>query len=271
MTPPNPTQSESTHLHKATPDSFVGVAPVSWGLENTDVLEETHGLQWQEEVDVELEPVEDEQGIIARGRVVFEDDSEAVLIVEDPLDELHTLAGTSKEPYTPTEVIMLKDHVASWRFVVKGGTKRHPNAVRRFARLTSTFVEAGAAGMFLPGIVTLHSPRFIKVVTMDLDQPQNLTNLCVHAWNADDWMVTRGLTAFGLPELETPVDEGMNAAYFRLMDIAAGMISQNRPFPDGSKLTVGPNSYEIHDSQHGPTDEEVPFSGTFGVQSIQSQ
>jgi hypothetical protein len=258
-----------THTHKATPDSFVGVAPVSWGLENVDVLRETHALQWQEEVSFELEPIDDEEGTIARGHVVFEDETKVALVVEEPLEKLHTLAGTSKEPYTPTEVIMLKEHTASWRFVVKAGTKRHPHAVRQFAHLASTFVEAGAAGIFMPGIVTLHSPRFIKVITMDLDQPQNIANLCVHAWNADGWMITRGLTAFGLPELETPVDEGMNAAYFRLMDIAAGMIAQNQPFPDESKLTVGHKNYTITEGQEGPTDEEIPFSGTFGVQTIQ--
>jgi hypothetical protein len=232
------------------------------------VLEETHALQWQEEVSFELEPVEGEDGVHARGHVVFEDGGEVALVVEEPLEKLHTLAGTSKEPYTPTEVVMLKEHTASWRFVVKAGTKRHPSAVLRFAHLASTFVEAGAAGIFMPGIVTLHSPRFIKVVTVDLDQPQSITNLCVHAWHADDWMITRGLTAFGLPELETPVVDGMNAAYFRLMDIAAGMITQNRPFPEGSKLSVGPKSYEINDGQLGPEDEQVPFSGTFGVQTI---
>jgi hypothetical protein len=256
------------HTDKATPDSFVGVAPVSWGLENTDVLTETHAVHWQEEATYEVEPVEGEEGVLARGRVVFEDGVEAVLVVEEPLEQLHTLAGTSKEPYTPTEVVMLKEHKASWRFVVKGGSKRGTDAARHFARIASTMIEAGAAGIFMPGVVTLHSPRFIKVITMDLDQTQNLANLCVHAWHEEGWMATRGLTAFGLPELETPIDEGMNAAYFRLMDIAAGMIAQNKAFPDGSKLSVGPKTYKLTDGQDGPRDEQVPFSGTFGVQTI---
>lgn len=258
-----------TTLPKATPDSFVGIAPVNWGLDNTDVLAETHLLNWQEEIDIELAPVEDDQ-ISARGEITFEDDIVIPLVVEDPLEELHTLAGRSKEPYTPAEVMMLKEHTASWRFVVKGGSKRSPKAARRFARLASTFVEAGAAGLFMPGIVALHSPRFVKLVTMDPGQTQNLANLCVHAWHADDWMMTRGLTAFGLPELETRADEGMNAAYFRLMDVAASMIGQNRAFPDEAKVSLGPKTYKLTDGQEGPRDEQVPFSGTFGVQTIES-
>ncbi|MFW5968123.1 MAG: hypothetical protein ACOCV2_11425, partial [Persicimonas sp.] len=96
----------------------------------------------------------------------------------------------------------------------------------------------------------------------------NLTNLCVHAWHDEDWMTTRGLTAFGMPELQTPIDEGMNAAYFRLMDTAAGMIRQGAAYPDGSDLTIGADTYRLHGERSGPEDDEVPFSGTFGVQSL---
>ncbi len=261
-----------THLPKATPDSFVGIAPVNWDLDNTELLAETHAMNWQQETTWHVEPVEDtdDEQILAHGTITFDDGAEVTLIVEEPLAELHTLAGTSKEAYTPAEVIQLKGHTASWRFSVKGGSKRSPRAARRFGRIASTLVEAGAAGIFMPGIVTLHSPRFVKVATMDLHQSQNLANLCVHAWHADDWMMTRGLTAFGLPELETPIDQGMNAAYFRLMDVAASMIAQNRAFPDDSKLTIGPHTFKLVDGQNGPRDEQVPFSGTFGVQTIES-
>jgi hypothetical protein len=253
---------------KATPDSFVGVAPVSWGLDNADLLTQTHAGHWLEEAVYTVEPVESQAGISARGSVVFEDGVEATLLVEEPLEELHTLAGTSKEPYTPTEVVMLKEHTATWRFVLDGGTDRGVEAARYFSRVASTLVEAGAGGIFMPGLVTLHSPRFIKLVTMDPKKPQNITNLCVHAWHADDWMMTRGLTAFGLPELETPIDEGMNAAYFRLLDVAAGMLAQQRPFPEGSNLDVGPKSYRITTGRNGPADEQVPFCGSFGVHTI---
>lgn len=258
-----------TNSTKATPDSFVGIAPVSWGLDNADLLSETHGQHWMEEAVYAVEPVEDAEGVIGRGKVTFEDGFEAALVVEEPLEELHTLAGTSKEPYTPTEVIQLKQHTAAWRFVVDGGLDACPEAARHFARIASTMVEAGAAGILMPGLVTLHSPRFIKLVTMDVEQPDNLTNLCVHAWHKDEWMMTRGLTAFGMPELETQVDEGMNAAYFRLMDVAAGMVSHGRAYPKGAQLTIGPKNYKLVEGRNGPEDEQVPFSGSFGVQTVQ--
>ncbi len=254
--------------YQATPDSFVGVAPVSWGLENADMLTDLHERHWQEEATYVVEPV-DEADVQARGTVTFADGAEALLLVEEPLEELHTLAGTSKEPYTPTEVIQLKQHTASWRFVVKGGKRKGIVPARYFARIASTIVEAGAAGIFMPGLVTLHSPRFIKLVTMDIDQTHNLTNLCVHAWHQDEWMTTRGLTAFGLPELQTYIDEGMNAAYFRLMDVATSMLGKGGAFPADAKLTIGAGSYRLTDARQGPEDEQVPFSGTFGVQTIE--
>lgn len=262
----------SQPILKATPDSFVGVAPVNWGIDNIDLLEETHGIHWQQESTFTLQKSDSqadaEAGILARGKITLEDGVEAQLLVEEPIEELHNLASRSKEPYTPTEVVLLKSHTAAWRFVLKGGTSRNPKAARDFARIASTLVEAGAAGIFMPGLTALHSPRFIKYMTMQLEQAENLANLFVHAWHQDDWMMTRGLTAFGLPELETPTADGMNDAYFRLMDVAANMITINRAFPDDSSLTLGFKNYRIHDEQRGPRDEQVPMSGTFGVQSI---
>lgn len=262
----------SQPILKATPDSFVGVAPVNWSIENTDLLEETHGIHWQQDSTYRLEKSDSqadaEAGIVARGTITLEDGVTAQLLVEEPIEELHSLASRSKEPYTPTEVILLKSHTAAWRFVVKGGSSRCPKAARDFARISATFVEAGAAGIFMPGLTALHSPRFVKYLTMHLEQAENLANFLVHAWHQDEWMMTRGLTAFGLPELETPVSDGMNDAYFRLMDVAANMITINRPFPDDSDLTLGFKNYRIHDEQRGPRDEQVPMSGTFGVQTI---
>lgn len=262
----------SQPMLKATPDSFVGVAPVNWDIDNIDLLYETHGVHWQEEAIFRVEPTESvedlEAGIRARGTITLEDGTEATLLVEEPIQELHTLAATSKEPYTPTEVVMLQSHTMAWRFVLKGGSRRCPRAARDFARLALTFIEAGAAGIFMPALATLHSPRFVKYMTMHLHQIDNLANLCVHAWHKDDWMTTRGLTAFGLPEIETPVDEGMNAAYFRLMDVAANMITVNRSFPSDSSLTLGFKNYRIKDGPQGPPDDQIPMSGTFGVQTL---
>lgn len=262
----------SQPILKATPDSFVGVAPVNWGIENTDLLEETHGIHWQQDSTFALtpsdSPADAEAGILARGTITLEDGAVAELLVEEPIAELHQLASRSKEPYTPTEVVLLKNHSAAWRFVLKGGSSRSPKAARDFARIAATLVEAGAAGIFMPGLTALHSPRFVKYLTMRLELPENLANFLVHAWHQDGWMMTRGLTAFGLPELETPVSDGMNDAYFRLMDVAANMITINRPFPHDSALTLGFKNYRIYDEQRGPRDEQVPMSGTFGVQTI---
>ena len=254
---------------RADPDAFIGVVPTTWKHDNVEAVSQTHREHWHEDIQIDLEPTDDEDDLFARGELHLADRPTVPLVVEEPIEELMNLIPTSKEPYTPTEAMLIKQHVACWRFVIEDGEERGKDAAMDFAKVASTFVEAGGAGVFMPGTAALHSPGFIKLVTMDLSHPQAMTNLCINCWDADGWMATRGLTAFGLPELETEIDEGANAAYFRLMDIAAGMINQGTPYPKGSRLNVGPKSYELVEGPHGPEDEQVPISGTFGVLTVQ--
>ena len=105
---------------------------------------------------------------------------------------------------------------------------------------------------------------------MELTSPQALTNLFINAWHEDGWMRTRGLTAFGLPELEAPVTRGLNAAYFDLMDVAANMIFQAAPFPTGSQLQIGRGMYTLSAGPSGPEDDEAPINGAFGVLTLRA-
>ncbi|MGM0557177.1 MAG: hypothetical protein ACQEVA_12415 [Myxococcota bacterium] len=255
---------------RAEPDAFVGVVPTTWNHDNVQAVLQTHRQHWHEEIDIELEP-SDADDIFARGELRLNEDTVIPLVVEDPIEELMNLIPTSKEPYTPTEAMLIKQQKACWRFVIEDGAERGKDAASDFAKVSSTLIEAGGAGVFMPGTAALHSPSFIKLVTMDLSHPQAMTNLCVNCWDADGWMATRGLTAFGLPELETEIDEGPNSAYFRLMDIAAGMINQGTPYPTGAKLSVGPQAFTLVEGRNGPEDEQVPISGAFGVMTIKPQ
>src|SRR5690606_23893657 len=118
------------------------------------------------------------------------------------IEQLADIAGLSRDPFLPAEVALLKAHRAIWRVTLTGERDRCRDTARRFARLLGTFVEAGAVGAFLPFALEMHSGRFIKQQTRDLSEIPSLVNLFVNAWNTDTWMVTRGLTVFGLPELE---------------------------------------------------------------------
>ena len=252
---------------RAEPDSFVGVAPTTWGFDNARNLPEVHASTWQQEIGLELEET-DGDAPRARGSIEFPDGYELTLLLEDPISDLVEMVPTSKEPYTPSDTILIKEHSATWRFVAPDGAELRKDAAKKFARLCSTFVEAGSAGIFMPGIAALHSPRFIKKITMDLSHPQAITNLCVNCWDEDDWMATRGLTSFGLPELETPIEQGANASYFRLMDIAADMINRGSAYPVGGNLNVGPESLEVEEGRQGPADQQIPIAGTFGVLTV---
>jgi hypothetical protein len=228
------------------------------------LLREVHEEFWIEDLDVSLAETDD--GLA--GTIEFADGFTASVWVEDPLPELEELSSNTIEPYGASQLVMLRDHVSTWRVTFDDGRVQGRANARRAAMLMSTFVESGAPGVFIPALVRLHSPGTVKRLAMDIDRLENLTTLITAAWHAADWMITRGLTAYGLPEVETPIDSGFNAAYFRLMDIAAGMLGQNAPFPSGAQIEMGPKLYELSDGPHGPTDEQVPISGHYGTQSL---
>lgn len=255
---------------RAEPDSFVVLFPVHWELDQTDSLRAQHARNWQDETEwsVEEAGAGAGEGIRATGHIEGPDDKSAEVVVEEPLEKLVEAVGTSKEPYTASERAMLEDHSAIWRVTVEGGKEEGIEQAVWVTQLMSTFVEEGAAGAFVPAILELHSPSFVKSQAMTIGHIQPVVNLFVGAWDNGDWMLTRGLTAFGLPELETPVEGGMNAAYFRLMDTASGMLNNRSAFPIGADLEIGPETYQIEEGRQGPEDEQVPISGHFGVLTI---
>jgi hypothetical protein len=267
-------------MTRARPDAFVLLFPVSWSVDNVETLTETHVGTWQEEAryrlgddvldDAPLEgdAIATEDSTEAVGAIEFEDGEVAPMIVQEPMEQLEDAVGTGKQPFQASEVALLQQHTAVWRVVVETDPEDGVERALRAGRIASTFAHAGAAAVFLPAIVEMHSPSFVKEQTKGLAHEQSLANLFVGAWDEDDWMATRGLTCFGFPEIETPVEGGLNASFFRLMDAASGMMSRGTPYPVGARLEIGSASFEIEEGRQGPKDERVPISGTFGVQTL---
>lgn len=257
-------------MDRAEPNTFVVLFPVAWEGTETGRLERIHAEQWGESAEWSVRSVEEPEvdSVRARGRIDGPDDKGADLVVEEPVEELVEVAGTSKEPFQPSELALLDDHDAIWRAVVEGGEERGLEHAVWTSQLMATFTEAGAAGAFLPALVEMHSPGMVRSQTASIGHIQPVVNLFVSAWDTEDWMMTRGLTAFELPELETVVDSGLNQAFFRLMDVASGMINQREAFPVGADLDVGPDSFEVEEGRQGPDDEQVPFSGHYGVRTL---
>lgn len=246
-------------IQKATPDSFVILVACPWAEPGLEALREAFAEHWSEELSVHNVP----------GAITLSlGDDEATLAFDEPIPELADLAPTTLEPYGPAEVELLRAHQSLWRLTLQGGTERGLAPSIFGAKLMSALMVAGGSGVFLPMTMRLHSPRTIQRQTMDPEFPPAITNLYVNCWDQEGWMRTRGLTAFGLPELETPVTDGLNAAYFRLMDVAANMIAQGFAFPNGGQILAGPQIYEIKDGPAGPADEKIPMAGHFGVQTL---
>ena len=178
------------------------------------------------------------------------------------------LAGTSFEPFGPSDAVLLQNHSHVWRISVASG-EASKAAAAFFVRVLSGLVEAGASGVLIPMTVRLHSPRSLRVLAVDPENEEALANLLVHAWDSEGRMRTRGMTAFGLPELETPVNEGMNAAFFRLMDVAANMIQRECEFMGGLAAPIGgPSLVQVKSGAPDPPDPDVPVAGQFGLQIL---
>lgn len=270
--------SDITEEHELamTPDTLVALIPCPWPMIDAAALDEIHGEHWQEEVNFTLWPL-DEAGREATGgashagKVSFTSGEvlEVDLLVEPPLPGMEQSAVTSVDPLAPAEILMLRDHQSVWRLSAPAGKRLGRRAAKRLSQLMATFIEAGACAVFLPGLVRLHSARFIRTQTMDLFDPQLLTNLFVSAWHEQEWMRTRGLTAFALPELEVSTSRGLNAAYFDLMDVAANMLMQMAQFPPDAELQLGHRRATL--AQGEPRiaeDRQVPTNGHFGVRQI---
>ncbi|RAL25008.1 hypothetical protein DL240_02000 [Lujinxingia litoralis] len=243
-------------------NSLVALLPVPWGLDGLELLSEVHQEIWAED----LQTTWEEPG--QRAQLTLRNGHRVKLIVDEPIPELADLAPTSKHPFAPAEIQQIENQTAIWRLVLEDVSNDPRRLAASFARLLATGIEAGAPAVFLPACVQLHPPMLIRHLSMDFNQPEAIVNLFVNAWNDDEWMITRGMTVFGLPELETRLDQGLNAAYFRLMDIAATMFLQQSPFPDGAQLQVGPQLYEARTGPQGPADPQVPFCGHHGTLTI---
>jgi hypothetical protein len=239
---------------KAKPDDFVVLFPVHFSGSAAELVRQTHQEVWMEEIDVRMRDT---------GGAVRLEGVELQIVIDEPIEGLAELAFTSPEPFAGSATAMLDNHTAVWRVVGPSGRA----TAEQMLRFMGTMIESGAAGAFLPGIRRLHSPRTIQRQTMTIDA-RALTNIFVSAFDRDDWMRTRGLTSFGLPELQTPIVDGPNAAFFRLMDVASAMIGQDSPFQTGSRVQLGPYLWQLVDDQGGIEDTDVPVNGVHGLLTL---
>lgn len=258
--------NESTQASRVAPDSLVALLPVSWGPDEISIFEEVHPQVWAEA----LPRISSDDPTCAAAFQIGVSETpslppfEITLHIDEPIPELLELVDAAKHPFDPSERLQLENHSAIWRITMTGLAAAPVRKARAFARFLASAAEAGAPAVFLPSSFQLHSSQLIRHVSVDLNQPPALVNLYISAFNDDEWMVTRGLTSLGFPELETSVAGGLNAAYFRLLDVATELIVQEAPFRPGARLQLGPHLYEIQPGPRGPEDTAIPVCGAFG-------
>ena len=248
----------------APPDSIVALVACPWERPDRAYLEAVFAEHWTERAELGADP--------DRGAWSIEGEEHAAIawFREGPVPELGALVGTSAEPLAPAEYEQLRTHRSTMRLVCPAGRRLGRRAAKRVSQALAALVEAGAPAVMLPALATLHGPRVIRRATMDLHDLGATAQLFVGAFHDGDWMRTRGLTAFGLPELEVNTrGHGRNGAYFTLMDTAATMLAQMARFPDGASLQIGPAFWTIGPGPIGiAADETLPVNGAFGVMTL---
>ncbi len=248
-----PTKSSYSPGMKARPDDFVVLVANEFGADAVDYIAATHAEFWQEELVIKLG---DDVGQIELPEMTIS------LVADPPIPELVELTKTTREPFGGSDLALLERHTQIWRLI--GSTQF---AAWPLVRLASTFIESGASAVFLPGTRHLHSPRAVRHLAM-APAADALTNFFVSAFDGEGWMRTRGLTPFRMPEIETQIVDGHNAAYFRLMDVAAAMIANGRPFDEGAALTLGPHAHVLVAGPTGPLRDDLAINGSHGVQTL---
>lgn len=262
--------TESTH--QATPDTLIALMVCPWTSFAPEILQDTHADYWQASIKAswaDVVPTDDEDTPWSTGQIEFEDGTIARIIVEPPIEQLATLTDECPVPFQLSEIQLVEQHQSLWRVMIKGGQSKGRRAAKHLIELMTTFLAAGACGVFLPALARLHSPGMIRQLTQDPGHPQTISQVCLSAWHEDQWMITRGLTAFGLPELETSTNQGFNGAFFCLMDVAANMIFQMAAYPPDRQLQLGHKMYDITEGPAGPSDD-ININGTFGTMTIRA-
>ncbi|MEC9396858.1 MAG: hypothetical protein VX475_04555, partial [Myxococcota bacterium] len=165
---------------QVSPTHLLVLCPTPFTVRGGEEFEETHAMHWQEVATYTITPREEvgEDGILATGEVRFEGDEHTVvtIIVEEPLEDVTSLAATSAEPLTAPELILLKEHQAVWRLQVAAGRDKGRLAARRLCQVIATIIEVGACAVFLPSTLRLHAPQFIRMQTMDPYSPEGTAN-----------------------------------------------------------------------------------------------
>lgn len=218
------------------PDSLILVFATPWDDDATARIAETHLEIYGSHLDPTLQ---------------FEKD--------EPLSDLIEAARGSQPPFAETEVLALESQKVSWRFSIPNAKNSDLETVKRIA---VCFSATGALAIFVPSTVRLFAPSVIRQLASSPEIDAS-TQLFVHAREAEGSLITRGLTAFGLPEIETTTAHGLNAAFFDLMDVAAEMLASGNRFETGDQLTLGPQLLEVTEVTATP-DPLSPISGTFG-------
>ena len=243
---------------KATPDSLLVLLPWIDATIDVALLKETHAHIWAETIDV----VETDDTIVLQ-----QVNEQVTLWIGEQDDTLTAAMPFAPEPFVGSEKLRVETHTHVIHLIANG-EPTYPTAL--MTKLVSTFVEMGSAAIFIPMTGRIFPQRWVQRATMTPDL-QATVQIFINAWDDDTTMRTRGLTAFGLPELQLAITEGKNAAFFDLLDISAFMIDRGVAVEVGERVQVGAKFYKAY-AVESPTDDPlVPIAGTFGVLELRTR
>ncbi len=189
------------------------------------------------------------------------DGDEKARWIQDPLIE-HLLESIqhSHPPFAESEQLIAAQHQVSWRVSVESPTYAD---ARFLVRLLAAITANQSVATLIPSTGRAFPPTFTRQLSAS-DEIESIISFFVHAWTEGTTMRTRGLTAFGFPEIETEIVGGKNEAYFNLLDLSASILLDGMPSLS-RVIDLGNAQYELGEMIEPRPDPENPIAGSFGV------
>lgn len=198
------------------PNTLMIVLPTPWNDDFSDRVASTYLEIWDRELHSEGD---DTKGMFR------ESDQSAVWIRDPMVDHLAESIAHSHPPFAESEQLIAAQHKVSWRVNIESPTYAD---ARFLVRLMAAITANQSVATLIPSTGRAFPPTFTRQLSAS-DEIESVISFFVHAWTEGTIMRTRGLTAFGFPEVETEITGGKNEAYFNLLDLSASIILDGMP------------------------------------------
>ncbi len=245
--------------NQSPPNTLMIVLPTPWNDGFYERVSSTYLEIWdcelfKESVDPKSEDASGMTGILTDG------DRRATWSCDPAVEHLAESIAHSHPPFAESEQLIAAQHKVSWRLSIESPSYED---ARFIVRLMAAVTANQTVATLIPSTGRAFPPTFTRQLSAS-DEVESIISFFVHAWTEGTTMRTRGLTAFGFPEVETEISGGKNESYFNLLDLSASILLDGMPALSRT-IDLGNSQYELGEMVDPAPDPENPIAGFYGV------